>query len=466
MPLNLKESLSGDRVTSATAVDGLPLPQRRWAILAIALGIAMAVLDAAIANVALPAIARQLNASAVASIWVVNAYQVTIVVALLPLASLGDVVGYRKIYCGGLAVFTLASLACALATSLPGLALARVVQGLGAAGMMSVNTALLRFIYPRRLLGQGVGVNAMVVGFSAVVGPSVAAAILAVAPWPWLFAVNLPIGAAALLASRALPPTDAAGQQFDVLSAVLNALTFGLLITGLDAVANGRAFHEVGLQLATAAVIGAVLVRRQLHRTAPLLPVDLLRLPVFALSIAASVCSFAAQGLAMVSLPFYLQGALGRTQVETGLLITPWPLAVALVAPLAGRLSDRVAPGILGGIGLTLLAAGLSLLAGLPADPGNADIAWRMALCGLGFALFQAPNNRTIITSAPPSRSGGASGMLGMGRLLGQSVGAGLVALALGRFSPHGTQVSLWTGAALAAVAAVCSLLRISGQRQ
>lgn len=444
--------------------DGLPLPERRWAILAIGLGIAMAVLDAAIANVALPTIARQLHTSAVASIWVVNAYQVTIVVALLPLASLGDIIGYRTIYRTGLAIFTLASLACALSHTLPQLALARIVQGLGAAGMMSVNTALLRFIYPVRLLGRGIGINAMVVGFSAVVGPSVAAAILAVGSWPWLFAVNLPVGMAALVASRTLPKTERSPQRFDVVSAVLNALTFGLLILGIDALAHGGTV-SVAVQLAVALLLGAILVRRQANRPAPLLPVDLLRLPVFALSIASSVCSFAAQMLALVSFPFHLQEALGRSQVETGLLITPWPLAVALVAPQAGRLSDRVAPGLLGGIGLSVLAAGLCLLATLPADPSNFDIAWRMAMCGIGFGLFQAPNNRTIISSAPPSRSGGASGMLGMGRLLGQSVGAALVALALGRFADQGTQVSLWAGAALAIVAAVCSTLRVKGQR-
>lgn len=444
--------------------DGLPMPRRLWAVLAIALGIAMAVLDGAIANVALPAIARQLHASSVASIWVINAYQVTIVVALLPFASLGDVIGYRRIYCSGLALFTVASLGCALADTLPMLAFARVIQGLGAAGMMSVNTALVRFIYPRRLLGQGVGLNAMVVGFSAVLGPSIAAGILAIGSWPWLFAVNLPIGAAALAASVSLPINHGSSDRFDLPSALLNALTFGLLITGVDAVANGRPFHEVAGQMAAALVIGAVLVRRQLRRTAPLLPVDLLKLPIFALSIASSVCSFSAQMLGMVSLPFYLQETLGRNQVETGLLITPWPLGVAVMAPLAGRLSDRVAPGLLGGIGMSLFTAGLALLATMPAAPGNLDIAWRMGLCGIGFGLFQSPNNRTIISSSPPARSGGASGMLGMGRLLGQSLGAALVALALGRFPGAGTQVSLWIGTALAAAAAVFSTLRVKRQ--
>lgn len=420
----------------------------------------MAVLDGAIANVALPAIARQLQVTSVASIWVVNAYQLTIVMTLLAFAALGDIIGYRRVYMAGLAVFTLASLACALAGDLPVLVATRVLQGLGAAGMMSVNTALVRFIYPRRLIGQGVGINAMVVAVSAVIGPSIAAGILAIGDWPWLFAVNLPVGLAALVFARHLPVTQGSGRSFDLTGALLNAATFGLLITAIDGFAHGGSEGGISLQIIVAIGIGLVLVRRQSQHPAPLLPVDLLLRPMFALSIAASICAFSGQMLAFVSLPFHLQGELHRSQLETGLLMTPWPLAVTVIAPLAGRLADRYPAGVLGGIGLTVFAAGLGLLATLPADPGNLEIAWRMAVCGAGFALFQSPNNRTIIASAPVARSGGASGMLGMARLLGQSTGAALVALAFGRFPAIGTAVSLWTGVGFALAAALFSGLR------
>ncbi|MTJ84380.1 MAG: MFS transporter [Telmatospirillum sp.] len=436
------------------------MPRRAFAVAAIALGITMAVLDGAIANVALPVIARQLQVDNVASIWVINAYQLTIVLCLLPFAALGDILGYRRVYIGGLTVFTLASLACALSSTLPALVATRVLQGLGAAGMMSVNTALVRFIYPRRLIGQGVGINAMVVAVSAVLGPSIATAILAAGSWPWLFAVNLPVGVAALAVSRHLPVTEGSGRSFDVIGALLNGVTFGLLITAIDGLAHGGAETVVVLQAAIAIGVGIVLVRRQARHPAPLLPVDLLLRPIFALSIAASICAFSAQMLAFVSLPFHLQGELHRSQLETGLLMTPWPLAVAVVAPIAGRLSDRYPPSILGAIGLVTFAGGLTLLASLSDAPANLDIAWRMAVCGLGFALFQAPNNRTIISSAPVARSGGASGMLGMARLLGQSTGAALVALALGRFPAMGTAVSLWTGTGFALAAALFSGLR------
>jgi MFS transporter, DHA2 family, multidrug resistance protein len=445
------------------APDGLPLPQRRWAMLAIGLAIMMAVLDGTIANVALPTIARELNATPADSVWVVNAFQLVITVLMLPLASLGEIVGYRRIYRIGLAVFTLSSLACALSDSLVALTLARVAQGVGAAGIMSVNAALVRFIYPRERLGRGIGIIAMVVAVSAAVGPTVAAAILSVASWPWLFAVNVPIGIATLVAGRGLPRTPRAARGFDYLSAVLNALFFGLLIVAIDSVGHGERAAVVALAFLGAALAGVALVLRQLPQSSPLLPVDLLRIPLFALSIGTSVCSFTAQMLAYVSIPFYFQDALGRDAVATGLLITPWPVAAAVMAPIAGRLADRYPAGILGALGMGLFAAGLALLALLPASPGDANIAWRMALAGAGFGLFQSPNNRAIITSAPAVRSGGASGMLGTARLLGQTTGAALVALMFGLAGAHATYWALGSAAVVSLVAAAVSSTRLIG---
>src|SRR3954452_22503226 len=202
--------------------DGLPTPQRYWAILTLSLGLLMAVLDGAIANIALPTIARDLEATPANSIWVVNAYQLAVTISLLPLSSLGEIYGYRRIYQAGLVLFTLASLACALSSSLPTLIIARMLQGLGAAGIMSVNSALIRFIYPRRWLGRGVGLNATVGSIASALGPSVASAILAVAPWPWLFAVNVPLGIlGAVIALRTLPLTPMSGSKFDLPSAAL-----------------------------------------------------------------------------------------------------------------------------------------------------------------------------------------------------------------------------------------------------
>ena len=445
----------------ALSTDGLPAPQLNWAVLAILMALVMAVLDSAIANIALPTIARDLHVTDADSIWVVNAYQLAVTMFLLPLASLGEIVGYRRIHIYGLALFIVASLLCALSGTLLVLTLARILQGLGAAGMMSVNVALVRFVFPRNRLGRGIGLNATVGSIATAVGPTVASGILSVAHWPWLFAVNVPIGLVALaVAWRALPQTAPALGRFDIASGVLSAATFGLLVSGVDGLAHGQAAPVVAAELFATVVAAAVLIRRQGSLAAPLLPVDLLRVPLFALSVASSVCCFAAQGLAYVAMPFLLQNALGFNQVSTGLLLTPWPLAVALISPLAGRLADRFPPAILGGIGLAAMAVGLVLMATLPAHPTEFGIIWRTGLCGVGFGFFNAPNNRAMIASAPPHRSGGASGMVATARLLGQTLGAALVALCFELIPASGAAAALYLGAACAAASAVASVLR------
>lgn len=456
--------MSAEPVTAVIGRDdGLQTPRRHWAVLALALGISLAVIDSAIANVALPVIAADLKTDPADSIWVVNGYQLAVTVALLPMSSLGDSIGYKRIYLVGLILFTLASVLCAFSTTLPELAAARVVQGFGAAGLMSVNTALIRSIYPQSLLGRGIGLNALVVAVASAVGPTIASAILSVANWPWLFAVNLPIGVAALALSWiSLPSSKHSGRRFDLFSAVLSAASFGLLIGSIDALGHGEAFGLFVLEIAAAGGLIYLLVRRETGKPAPLLPVDLLKIPIFTLSICTSVCSFMAQMLALVSLPFLLQGTLHFSPVETGLLMTPWPVAIAIAAPIAGRLADRFSAGILGGVGLATFAIGLLSLAVLPAHPGWFDLAWRMALCGAGFGLFQSPNNRAMIMAAPKSRSGGASGMLGTARLLGQTTGAAIVGLLFSRLPhEHAPSMALLIAAGAALVAAGVSLARM-----
>jgi len=443
--------------------DGVPMPQRLWAILTIGLGLTLAVLDGGIANVALPTIAREVNTSPANSIWVVNAYQLAVTVSLLPLSSLGEIYGYRRIYQAGLILFTLASLVCAMSASLPTLILARVLQGFGAAGIMSVNSALIRFIYPRRWLGRGVGLNATVGSMAAALGPSVAAGILSVAPWPWLFAVNVPLGIMAVfIALRALPHTPRSGVAFDAGSAALQAVAFGTLLFGVSEMGHGDSWRHVATEMLMAAIAGGALVFRQLSRTAPMLPVDLFRIPLFALSVASSVCSFIAQAIGQISMPFLFQHRFMLDQVTTGLLMTPWPLIVAVIAPFIGRLADRYPAGLLGGCGMVVMGFGLLEMSLLPDHPSSFDIAWRMTVCGLGFGFFNTPNNRAIITSAPPIRTGGASGMQATARLLGQSMGAALVALIFTAFPDNGPVVALMIAAAVAVGAALVSFSRLA----
>jgi DHA2 family multidrug resistance protein-like MFS transporter len=422
---------------------------------------AMSVLDGAIANVALPTIARELHASPAASIWIVNAYQLAITVCLLPLAALGDKLGYRRVYMAGLAVFTLGSLGCALSHTLAALTAARIFQGVGAAGIMSINAALVRFTYPHRLLGRGIGLNAVVISISAAVGPTVASAILAQASWEWLFAVNVPIGVLAIaIAIPALPRTMGSGKSFDWLSAALNAVAFGFLILGAESLAR-EGLRPGLVKLAIGVAAAALLARRELTRAAPLVPFDLLRIPLFGLSIATSIVSFSAQMLAYTALPFYFQEALGRSAVATGLLMTPWPLAVAVTAPVAGRLADRRPAGLLGGVGLAVFAVGLALLATIRPGASDLDVCWRMVVCGMGFGFFQSPNNRAMVASAPMKRSGAAGGMLATARLLGQTAGALATAVFFHLAGTRATATALMSASGVAALAAGVSLLRL-----
>ncbi len=426
-----------------------------------ALAIGMTVLDSAIANVALPVIARDFGARPSEAIWIVNAYQLAIVISLLPLASLGEIIGFRRIYVAGLMLFTLASLACALSPNLTALTAARALQGFGAAGVMSVNGGLVRFIWPSRMLGRGIGLNALVVSLAAAAGPTLASAILALGPWPWLFAVNIPVGLAALgLAARVLPPNPLSGRRFDWVSAALNALTFGLVVTGVDVVTRTAAKIWGGVELAAGIAFGALLVLREWPRRRPLVPFDLLRGRLFALSIATSIAAFAAQTLAFVSLPFHLEMTLHRSEVTTGLLLTPWPVALAILAPVAGWLSDRVSAVLLCAAGLAIMAGGLIALALLTPGASDLDIVWRMALCGVGFGLFQSPNNRMMLTAAPRERAGAAGGMLGTARLTGQTLGAVLTAVLFDRFHVMGETLALAVAAAFALAATGVSLLR------
>jgi DHA2 family multidrug resistance protein-like MFS transporter len=378
------------------------------------------------------------------------------------LASLGEIIGYRRIYITGLIVFTLASLACGMAWSLPILTGARVVQGLGGAAITGVNLALIRSIFPQALLGRGLGLNALTVALSFTIGPTVASAILSVTTWHWLFLINVPMGVLALsIALRTLPATPVAGHRFDLVAALLSGAMFSLIIFGIDAIGQGGSWLAVILEWGTAVACGLALMRRQSGHVAPMLAIDLFRLPVFALSAVTSVCSFTAQSLAFVSLPFLFQHSFGRTQVEAGFLMTPWPAVVAVMAPIAGRLADRYSTGLLGGAGLLGLSAGMAALALLPSDPSVADIVWRLLLCGGGFGFFQAPNLRAMMSSAPPRRSGGASGIVATARLFGQASGAALVAVCFAVSETQGPTLALWLGCFFAAVASCASLLRL-----
>ena len=445
--------------------DTPPAPSRALAIATIVLGTMISTLANSIVSIALPTMAAELGATPSSSIWIVNAYQLAVTVSLLPLASLGDIRGYRVVYLWGMALFTAASLGCGLADSLPLLVVFRVAQAVGAAGLMSVNSALIRFVFPPERLGAGMSIMTLTVAVCSAAGPSVAAAILSVASWHWLFLMNVPIGIVGVaLAWYATPSNPPEGHRFDKTSAVLNALTFGLLLIGFNEIGQGASPWVIGGALAAGAVAGVVFVRRQQGLTAPMLPVDLFRLPAFALSVATSISTYAAQTIAQIALPFYFQMAGGVSQGMVGLMMTPWPAVIMIIAPVSGRLSDKYPAGLLCGVGLVVLTTGLMLMFSVPPDASLGQVAWRMAWCGIGFGFFQSPNVRAIVSAAPRNRSGVASGMMSTARLTGQTIGGVVVAMTFGFMHGDiagGVHVALTVAVVLSAVASVLSFLRL-----
>ncbi|UVO49328.1 MFS transporter [Sphingomonas sp. SUN019] len=440
-------------------MDGLPTPRRYVAIGAMSFGSALVIIDGGVANVALPTIARDLDVAQSSIVSVVTVYQVMLVMLLLPFAGLGERIGLKRTYQAGLAIFTIATVLCFFARSLPFLLIVRAAQALGAAGVLSVSSALIRQIYPASQLGRGLGINSVVVTSSAAIAPTIGGLVLAVAPWPWVFASAVPFALISLLLGRAIPNPKPSLTTFDVPGAILCAAMFGLIIGGLESAVHGDSPVISAAIVIVGIVVGIYFVRRERGEANPILPIDLLSRPVLALSAFGGFVAFTASMTLLVSTPFRLQ-AMGWSAAAIGAAIAPWPLTNMVVAPLSGFLSDRIPAGLLGGIGMTVSIAALLLIGFMPAEPTYFDIAWRMALCGSGFGMFLPPNARLIVGSAPRERAAAAGGLVSTVRLAGQTSGATLVAALLSFGLGTGMTPAL-IAAGLALIAGLCSIARL-----
>jgi len=420
----------------------------------------LAVLDAAITNVALPTIAQSLQVTPGMSVWIITAYQTALVMGLLPCAALGESLGYRRVFTLGVALFVAASTLCAMSPSLPWLVAARFLQGLGGAAIMALGIALLRLVVPQRQLGAAIGWNALAVALSSAAGPTLGAVLLSVTHWPWLFAVNLPLGVLVLVACRALPDLAGTARPLDRLSVALNAGVFASLVLGAEVLVEQPVLATV---LLTAAAVGLVaLIRREMPSEVPLIPLDLLRVASLRTSVMASVCCFAGVTMGLLALPFYLQHSLLQDTLTTGLYMTPWPLTVAVAAPVAGRLANHVPTAWLCAAGAACLALGLAAASLWRLQGSPWPLLPITLLCGLGFGLFQVPNNRNMFMSAPPERAGAAGGLQGSARLAGQTAGGVVMSLLFTVASVESaTRVGLGIGALLTMLAALVSMLRV-----
>ena len=463
-PVRMSDRTSGAAAKApalSAPPDGLPQPRRTWALIGLWTGMSMSVIDSSIANIALPTIARDLAVPAATATWVVTAYQIAIVMTLLPVAALGERIGYGRVYLGGLVLFVLMSAACAFAPSLEALAVFRFGQGLGGAAMMGVNGAQMRHTWPADMLGRGIGYNAMIVSCTAAAGPAIAGLVLSLGNWHWLFLINIPIGILALLlVMRFGPRTPSVTKQFDWPDALLNAFMFGALFLAASEAVHGRFSLWLLSMSAIGLGAGIWLVRRVRGRPRPLIPFDLLAIARMRFAYGASICGFAAQMGMLVSLPFLLERERGLDAAQVGLLILPLPIALGIVSPIAGHFADRPWAGRMSALGLLLQALMLAAIA-LLLHAGQPVwlVGLAMALSGLGFGLFQSPNNNVMLRTGPLDRAGAAAGMQAQCRLIGQTAGALVSAVCL-RFAGETSTMTLWISAGLACCAAMLARRR------
>lgn len=451
---------------------GIGFEYRKYiAVLALQIVLVMTVLDVTLMNVALPVLAEDFHISNSSSVWIVTIYQLVITMLLLPVSSAGDLYSYRRTFLIGVLIFTLSSAMCAFSRSFTMVVVSRAVQGIGAACVMGVNIALVRLIYPREIIGRGMALNAMCIAIATAAGPTIAGAILSVASWHWLFLINLPLGAAAFIVGWKLLPANPKKEtepKYDWRSAIENMIVFGLIFYALGNFSRKGDLVLSAVLLLTGIVVGIFYFRHQFGHSNPLLPVDLFSNSMYSMSIATSVCSFIAQNVTMISLPFLYLNVYKFSEITTGLLMTPWPIATMIVSPIAARFVERHNPGITAAAGMGVYIAGVILLLTTGNHASEWNIAWRMAICGVGYGMFQTPNNIVMVMATPVHRTGGAGGMQSTARLVGQTLGATIVSSVFALIVNETTEVRtcLFIAVCFAAIAGIFSYTRILGHKK
>jgi len=416
------------------------MTSNKWVtFLIVAVGVFMSTLDASIVNISLPSIARYFGVALGGAVeWVIIAYLVVIAAILLTIGRLSDLLGRKPIWAAGLAIFTAGSALCGAAPSLPLLIAFRVVQGLGAALLFAVSPAIITRAFPANERGRALGANAVVVALGTSAGPTIGGLLTQRFTWRWIFYVNVPLGVVGFVLTLLLlkEKRERAEARFDPLGAILLAVGFTALTLGLS---FGQEWGWTSpaligsLLLAGVALGGLISVERRVD--SPIINLALLENRVFVSANISLILNFLALFAVSFLLPFYFEQLRHFSTGESGLLLTPLPLTIAVVAPISGGLADRIGTRWLASGGLAIACLGLVLIGELDARSSVFDIVWRLVVTGAGQALFQSPNNSALMGAAPREEQGVAAGFLATGRVVGQSTSvavAGAVFAALG----------------------------------
>jgi EmrB/QacA subfamily drug resistance transporter len=396
----------------------------KWVVLALASVAAfMTTLDGSIVNISLPSIAHAFGVAATGAVeWVIIGYLIVTAASLLTFGRLADMFGRKPLFLVGLVIFTLGSALCGAAPSLAALIVARGVQGLGAALIFAVNVAMITRVFPAAERGRALGTNALLLAMGISVGPTFGGLITQHLTWRWIFYVNVPIGLLVLLAAivTLTERPHWKRQRFDPAGAALLAVAVTALTLGLS---FGQ---EWGWSSWRLIVTLAVLVPIERHAPAPILDLRLLRTRVFALAnVSYTLCTLALTAVSYL-LPFYFEQLRGFDAQQSGLLLTPLAVALAVVGPISGILADRAGSRLLAPMGLAIACLGLLLLSQLNATSSIGVIIGCLVVTGVGQGLFQCPSLRAIMGAAPRQKQGAASGILATGRVVGQSLSVAL----------------------------------------
>ena len=406
-------------------------PDRWWTLGALAFSLFMIMLDNTIVNVALPSIQADLGVPLSRLEWMVNAYALTFGVLLLLGGGLADRFGRRRLFLAGLALFTLASLACGLSPSADALIAARAVQGVGAALMLPAALGTIPAVFPARERGTAIGIWAGVSLTALTIGPITGGLVAEHLSWQWIFFVNVPIGALGLLAAiRLVPETRdrSRTQRFDVPGLAASATgLFGLTFALIEGNAHGWGSSViVGSLTAGAAglVAFALIERRSPH---PMLDPALLRDPTFAGANVVALLSVLAMFGVFFFFPIFLQSVVGFTAVEAGATLLPMTVVLAATTRVAGRLTDRHGPRLPMTAGMTLVAVALALASRLGEGSGFVEVAPTLVVAGIGFALTMTPMTTAVLMSAPEDKSAVASAVVNTFRQIGGSLGVAVM---------------------------------------